>query len=252
MRLLACSLGLLLAAASLPALAGQTLAAPQPAEAGQGVSDATAAALARVVAPLEIMVPAELEQARKAILALPTLDEEARQLEQEYPGLYAALWAAVEPEMRRSTEADYPSYWTALEQLYVARLTENEAQAVMTFFKSPTGQKLIRNMYGNFDAAPMLAEMAKSENYTIDEKQMKAATDAAKAKAVEQIGPGDQADLWILMASIDLEKFKALGAETQKVTLDWVNKEDAEGEAKIGKIMEEAMKRYMAAHPPKE
>ncbi len=252
MKSLTCLLGLLVAAASGLASAAQAPAALQPAETKQRVTPATAAELARIVAPIEIMLPAELEQARKVIVTLPTVDEDARQLEQDYPGLYAALWTAVEPEMRRATAASYPGYWAALEQIYVARLTENEAQAVMTFFKSPTGQKLIRNMYGNFDAAPMVAEMVKSENYTIDEQQMKAATDAARAKAVSQIGQEDQADLWILVESIDLEKFKALGAETQKVTLAWVNQEDPEGDAMIGSIMEEAMQQYMASHPAKE
>ena len=252
MRLLTCSLGLLLAALPTPLLAEPAPSEASQAQAAPAVTPATAAALARIVAPLDVGVAAELEQARKAILALPTMDEDARQLEQEYPGLYAALWAAIEPEMKRTTEADYPSFWAALEQLYLARLSENEAQAVMTFFKSATGQKLLRNTYSSFDAAPMMAEMVKADNYTVDEKQMKAAADAAKAKAVGQIGPEDHADLWILMASIDLKKFQALGAETQKITLDWVNKEDPEGDARIGKIMEEAMERYMAAHPPKE
>jgi len=252
MRLLACSLGLLIAAASWPAIAQSPPAAAQPAHVAQGVSRTTAAALAKVVAPMDLMVSIELEQARKAILALPTVDEDAKQLEAEYPGIYVALWTEIEPEMRRQTEADYPSYWAALEQLYLSRLTENEAEAVMRFFKSPTGQKLIRNMYGSVDAAPIFAEMVRTENYTVDEKQMKAMTDTAKAKAVQQIGPEDHADLWILMASIKHDKFQALGAETQKLTLDWVNKEDAEGDAKLSKMMEEAMERYMESHPPRK
>lgn len=252
MRLLACSLGLLVAVAPLPSLAQATPAAPQPAGAGQKVSQATAAALARTVAPMEPMLRAEMEQARKAILALPTHDDDARQLEQDYPGLYAALWTAVEPDMKRSAEASYPSYWAALEQLYLARLTESEAQAVMTYFKSASGQKLIRTMYGSFDAAPMVAEMTKSNDYTVSEGQLKAATDAAKAKAVQQITDDDKADLWMLMASIDLQKFKAIGAETQKVTLEWVNRPDPEGDASMQELMEQAMQRYMAEHPPKE
>lgn len=235
-----------------PALAEPAPAAPKPAEAPQKISPATAAALARVVAPLEVGVAAELEQARKAILVLPTVDEDAKQLEQEFPGIYAAMWTAVEPEMRRSIEADYPAFWAALEEMYLGRLTENEAHAVMIFFNSPTGQKLLRNSYSSFDAAPIVAEMAKSDNYTMTEKQMQSATDAAKKKAVADIGPEDQADLWILMKSIDLKKFQSLGAETQKVTLAWVNKEDPEADARLGKVMEEAMEQYIADHPSKE
>jgi len=253
MRFLIVGFGLLAAICSNAVSAAPEPVAAQPASnVAPPVSGATAAALARVVAPIDLMVPIELEQARKAIIALPTLDNDAKQLEAEYPGIYAAVWSEAEPEMRRQSVANYPGYWAILEQIYVKRLTENEAQAVLRFFKSPTGQKLIRNMYSSVEAAPIFADMVKTDNYSFDEKQMQAITDAAKAKAVQQIGKEDHADLWILLTSIRLEKFKALGAETQKATLDWVNKEDAEGEEKLGKIMQAAMERYMDAHPPKK
>jgi hypothetical protein len=243
----------LAAALALAAPASPAAPAPNtPAQASVAVSKATAASLARTVAPADITIALEVDHARKAILALPTIDEDARQLEAEFPGIYAAMWAAIEPEVRRSTEADYPSYWAALENMYLARLSEQEAQAVLAFFRSATGQKLLRGMYGAMDTGPMLAEMVKSDSATIDAKQMQSAVDAAKAKAVGQLGPEDEASLLTLVASMDLGKFRALGAETQKITLDWVNKEDPEGEEKLGKLMQDAMAKYMAAHPSKK
>ena len=243
----------LAAALALAAPASPAAPAPNtPAQASVAVSKATAATLARTVAPADITIALEVDHARKAILALPTIDDDARQLEAEFPGIYAAMWAAIEPEVRRSTEADYPSYWAALENMYLARLSEQEAQAVLAFFRSATGQKLLRGMYGAMDTGPMLAEMVKTDSATIDAKQMQSAVDAAKAKAVGQLGPEDEASLLTLVASMDLGKFRALGAETQKITLDWVNKEDREGEEKLGKLMQDAMEQYMAAHPAKE
>lgn len=243
----------LAAALALAAPASPAAPAPYtPAQASVAVSKATAATLARTVAPADITIALEVDHARKAILALPTIDDDARQLEAEFPGIYAAMWAAIEPEVRRSTEADYPSYWAALENMYLARLSEQEAQAVLAFFRSATGQKLLRGMYGAMDTGPMLAEMVKTDSATIDAKQMQSAVDAAKAKAVGQLGPEDEASLLTLVASMDLGKFRALGAETQKITLDWVNKEDPEGEEKLGKLMQDAMEKYMAAHPAKE
>lgn len=242
-------------AAALALAAPASPAAPSPATPAQApaaVSKATAASLARTVAPADITIALEVDHARKAILALPTIDEDARELEAEFPGIYAAMWAAIEPEVRRSTEAEYPSYWAALENMYLARLSEQEAQAVLTFFRSATGQKLLRGMYGAMDTGPMLAEMVKTDSATIDAKQMQSAVDAAKAKAVGQLGPEDEASLLTLVASMDLGKFRALGSETQRITLDWVNKEDPEGEEKLGKLMQDAMAKYMAAHPSRK
>lgn len=241
-----------LAGAGFLASATSAQSAPLNSVAPAAVSPATASELARAVAPADVAMPLEIEQARKAILSLPTVDEEAKQLEKEFPGLYAAVWAAVETEMRRSVEADYPAFWASLEQLYVARLTEREAQAALAFFRSATGQKLMRSMYGSFDAAPLFAEMINSGSSMIEARQMQSVTDAAKVKAVQQIGPEDEASLRTLMASIDLEKFRALGAETQKLSLEWVNKEDPESEERLGKIMQDAMEQYMAAHPLKK
>ncbi|MDP9422007.1 MAG: DUF2059 domain-containing protein [Pseudomonadota bacterium] len=253
MKSLACSFGLLLAAVSYPApaqTASDTTTSQN--EATATVRPATAAALARAVTPSDVVIPAELEEVRKAILSIPTLDEDAKQLEQEYPGLYAAVWTAVEPEMRRQIEVDRPGFWAKLEQLYLARLTEREAQGLLAFFQSATGQKLIRNMYGSIDASPLFAELAKSDKATIGAPQIQAVTDAAKAKAVGQMGPEDESSLVTLAAAMDLKKFQEIGAETQKISVDWANREDPEGEEKIAKIMETAMERYMDAHPPKD
>ena len=239
-------------AAALALAAPASPAAPSPgtpAQAPVAVSKATAASLARTVAPADITIALEVEQARKAILSLPAIDEDAKQLEAEFPGIYAAMWAAIESEVRRSTEADHPSYLAALEKMYLERLSEQEAQAVLAFFRSATGQKLLRGMYGAMDTSPMLAEMVKSDSATIDAGQMQSAVDAAKAKAVAQLGPEDEASLLTLVGTMDLGKFRALGAETQRITLEWVNKEDPEGEEKLGELMRDAVERYMAAHP---
>jgi hypothetical protein len=244
--------GALAIAAPAPPVSTQLLASSAQAHSAVAVSPTTAAALARTVAPADITIALEIDQARKAILSLPAIDEDAKQLESEFPGLYAAMWAAVEPEMRRSSEADFPSYWSALEKMYGARLTEQEAQAVLTFFRSPTGQKLLRGMYAAMDTGPMFEQMIKSDSSTVGAKQMQTAVDAAKAKAVQQMGPEDEATLMALVASIDLEKFRALGAETQKITLEWVNKEDPEGEERLSKMMREAMGNYMSSHTLKK
>lgn len=221
-------------------------------KAADGVSQATAVALARAVSPADLMIPMQVDQSRRAILALPTLDEDARQAELTYPGLYGAVWKAVEPEFRRSAELDLPPFFQALEQLYLARLTEREAQALLAFYKSSTGQKLLHGMYVSFDATAALVEMVKSESASIDAKQLQAAADAAKAKVIEQMGPEDETALRTLAASIDRDKAEALSAETQRITLEWVNKEDSAGDERIGKIIEAAAKAYMAAHSVKK
>jgi hypothetical protein len=248
------SLALAVALAPANSTASATHQQPPAAavEASAAVSAETAAALARTVAPADVMIPMEVEQARRAILAMPTVDEEARLTEQEYPGIFDAVWKAMEPEMLRSATAELPGFIAALEQLYRARLTEREAQGLIAFYRSATGQKLLRATYASFDGTAILAEMTKSDSPTIDAKQLQAVTDAAKAKAVQQMGPEDDGALLALAASINLKKAQDLGSETQRISLEWVNKEDPEGDERIAKIMEAATEKYVAAHPAEE
>lgn len=246
--------GLLIAALVALAATGQPAQAvpPTAAPAAAPVRSETASALARTIAPADLMIPREMDVARKAILTLPTLDSDAKQLEQDYPGIWAAVWTASEPEMLRSVTADFPKFWGSLEQLYRSRLAESEAQAILTFYRSDTGQRLLRGMVDNFDATPLIADAAKSPTSTVSAEQMKVASEAAKAAALKRLQPGDTLEFLALMHFVELDKFKAIGAETQKLTLEWVNREDPEGDEKLQKIMQAAMKDYIAKHPAKK
>lgn len=234
----------LVAAAPAAAASAATLLAQS--ERSASASKGTAAALAQTVAPADLMIPLEMDVAKKAILAFPTLDADAKQLESQYPGIWSAVWIAIEPEVRRYVESDYPKFWSALEQLYLSRLSEAEAQALLAFYRTSTGQKLLRGLIQNLDAAPAVAEMVESRSGSVSAEQMTAITDRAKLRAVKEIGPEDESNLMTLVKTIDLVKFRSLGAETQKLTLDWVNAEDPEADAQIQSLMEAAMERYIA------
>ena len=207
---------------------------------------ATAAALARTVAPAELMISLEVEVARKAILSLPTLDADAKALEVKYPGIWQAVWNAVEPKMRQSVETDFPSFWSRLEEIYLSRLTENEAQGILAFYRSSTGQKMLRATLTGFDAAPLIADLVKSEDSTITAEQMESAARRARLKGLQTIGPADEEQFTRLTKSVSLDKFRAIGAETQKLTAEWVNKDDPEGEAELQTLMEAAMEEHMS------
>jgi hypothetical protein len=209
----------------------------------------TAAALARTVAPAEIMVPMQLELAHQGIVNMPSLDPAARQLEADYPGLWSFVWAMTESHARRSIEGGYPDFLSALERLYRATLSEREAQAVLAFYRSPTGQKLILGMTGGFDPKPMFQDIVANPANAITAEQMAAVTDAARKKALAQLGPEDQPRLAMVVQAVGLEKFRALGANTRKLTLEWARKENSDGDAGLQAIIEAAMHDYMAAHP---
>jgi hypothetical protein len=247
MRLIAAALALAL---GTPGPAGAQASVNRATDAA--ITAPTAAALARAVAPSELMVPLEVDVGRQAILSLASLDDDAKALEAEYPGIWQAVWNRIEPEVRRYVEADYPKFWSRLEALYSSRLTESEAQALLAFYRSPTGQKMLRTMLAGQDSASFIAGVVSSENGTVSAEQLRSATQASRLKAVQSIGPADDEQLNALMNAISLDKFRAVGADTQRVTLEWVNEEDPAFDANLEKLMKAALEAHMAKGSPEK
>ena len=246
MRLIAAALALAL---GVPAPAAAQAPANRSAAA---IAAPTAAALARAVAPAELMVPLEVDIGRQAILSLSSLDDDGKALEAEYPGIWQAVWNAIEPEVRRYVEADHPKFWTKLEGLYSSRLTEREGQGLLAFYRSPTGQKLLRTMLAGLDSPSLIAGVAGSDNGNLTAEQLKAATDAARLKVLQSMGPADEEQLNALMNVITLDKFRSVGADTQRLTLDWVNSEDPAFDAKLEKLMKAALEAHMSKGSPEK
>ena len=122
-----------LTAVQLPAATTQQKSIEAAIETNQPVSNGTAATLARTIAPAEVMIPLELEHARKSIMALPAVDEDAKALEHQFPGIFEAAWTALQPEVHRSIQADLPPFWLAMGQLYIKHLSESEGRTLLEF-----------------------------------------------------------------------------------------------------------------------
>ena len=240
---------LLLAAAALaaaPALAAQPASAPPAAQPG---ARQAATELARLLAPRDTMIPLNMKWAEKSIEDLPKLDAEAGEFEREYPGVHQAMWLAAKDELRAQLESGLPDLWTRLEQLYLAEMTEPEIRALIAFYKTPTGKRLIEGMYGNSDLQPVIESMATSEDGSISEQSVRAATEEAKRKTVTAANI-DPKDIMPLVGAMPLAKMRAVGEKVQQVTLEWVNKEDPEQQERINKLMLEAAERFTESKAP--
>lgn len=237
---------LLLAAALLtsPAMAG-TPAVPAPAPEFPSARQA-AAALAQTVAPREIMIPLNLKWAEKGMEELPKLNAESGALEREYPGIHQTMWLAAKDEVRAQLEKDIPDLWRRLERLYVAEMTESEIRALLNFYATPTGQRLIAAMYGNSDLQPMIESMATSGDGNASEQSFKDVTENAKRKAIANANI-EPKDILPLMSSLSLPKMRAIGQKVQQAALEWVNEDDAPNQERIDKLMIDAADRFMKA-----
>jgi hypothetical protein len=226
------------AAAYAPAAGAQ---APVAASAPQ--TDSPALLLARLVVPLEAFIAAELELARAGILKLPELDKDAEALEKEYPGVHAAMWTAMEPEMRVYLNADVPNLWKSLVGVYEEMLSPREIRALRDFYATPTGQRMIHNNGAKSDPTALLQAAIAGTGLTPEAfNKSNAEARAAFAKTVSE---ADRPALDQLGAAVPPPKLHAVGQQVMRVTLAWINKEDpafdARLEGKIGPMIEKFM-----------
>lgn len=237
------------AAAALLLLSASPLhAQAAPAPIANSESERAALALAEIVAPSELLVPMEIAFARQGLVIGFEADADAKQLTKEYPGLVEAIWAAIEPEVRRSTIADQPRFHALLAKVYAARLTVPEIESMRRFYATPTGQKMIRSLHENIDPTPALAEAARAGDAHISEQSLAAMRGKAAAKAIKTIGPEDEAALEQLIRAAPMAKLQAVAKETQQLTADWVNKEDPEFDASLDELIEAAVEKHLREH----
>lgn len=221
--------------------AGAPVEAPPPAS-------PAAAALAEIVVPAERFDDLQVAVARQGIVAA-FAQEIGADWQARYPGLLEAIWKDVEPELRRQSAKSRPVLMQRLAALYSARLTESEIRVLDRFYRSPTGQKMIRVMYEEADYTPILDDMLADENARVSTQALRRTHESGKARMLAQLTAEDEAALVRLGRSLPLAKMTSVGAEVQRTTASWINEPDPEGEERIAKVMEAAAARYMEEHP---
>jgi hypothetical protein len=197
------------------------------------------------------MVSLNVAWAERAIVAIPQNDPEAKELEAQYPGIHAAMWSASKTELTRQMEADLPNLWSRLENVYMAELTESEIGALTHFYRTPTGQRMIKGLYENVDLTDAVATMAGTADDAKVERAVDEASEAARRKTVAQL-QANPADLQALVAVVSVDRMKSVGAKVQQAMSDWFNADDSEGQKKIEAIMTAAAERYIKDREARE
>lgn len=226
------------------------LAHAQESDASQVKRDEEAALdLARLVRPLD-SAEIEVRNAKVAFYAEGREDQDLKALEADYPGILDAMWEACEPILRRYSEQEDPALIARLSDLYVARLTRSEIDALIRFYSTPTGEKLVRTMYESADYRPILR--ASLDDRATTAEDIGEVQKNARGAVLKSVTEADHAALEDLGRSISLTKANALGAEVRQLMASWMNEPDSEMDAAIEAALLPAMEDYMAKATPAE
>lgn len=228
-------------------------AAGQPAPAGsQNLPTAVRARaldLARLTAPADLALEADVQGGKKVFFAGFRSDPEGLDLETKNPGIVEALWKAAEPIIRQASIDHQDAYWSDLADIYAARLTAREIEAMNVFYASPTGRKVVAGMYANMNMDPLVAEMANNADWTVPAGAARTAVRDAADKMAAGLSRSEQEAAALLTRTVPEAKLEAVGAEVQALQLKWANKDYPELRDKMDAAMKAGAEQYFKEHP---
>jgi hypothetical protein len=176
---------------------------------------------------------------------------DGRELESNYPGVIAAMWAAAAPEVEKQTEAELPAFWAKLADLYASRMTVAEIVAASSFFGSATGRKLIRLMNeGLASQASTAASSIQDGTFTpADHERLKA---AAAASLAGGFSSSEEAAVEEFTQSSAGRKMLSLKEQVNALTSEWLNTANPKGEARIDALIQKAVDDFIASRKPRK
>ncbi|MCL6683896.1 DUF2059 domain-containing protein [Sphingomonas alba] len=168
-------------------------------------------------------------------------------LEAEYPGFIDALVQEFKPSLIRFTRRELPGYHDRVAELIASRLTAAEIEDLASFYKTPTGQKLVHGVQDNLASSSILKEAMddpdKPASYGAIVSDHKAATEAA----TKLIDKADEPGLIALSQKPYFTRLAVLGPDMRKLEQDFMNEPAPEFEAEVEAIVKATLARFEGA-----
>jgi len=221
-------------------LAAPASAAPAVAPATQ--PSAEALALARLMAPRQVMIDGEVRQFDINFSKTLLSREEVAAAEAKYPGLVAAMAEASRPLLIRQTGGRLDRLYPRVAGLIQAELTPAEIAELTSFFGSPAGRNILEKMAQSVDASPVYEQAAKDGQVTEDAVKVQQWMTAMNA--VGKFSDADRAALADLRKRPVFAKLSQLQTKFRTMMIETMGGSDPAYEKEI----EAAMSAAVAAH----
>jgi hypothetical protein len=237
----------MMALAPLPAEAAAQTSAPPPQAAE--APHPRAVAMALLFIPRTLLEEVAVRGGKRGFFASMSKGAGGRELEQRYPGITAALWAAAEPEVRRAMVEEHPQYLDRIASVYSSRLTPAELEALYQFYSTPTGRKMLGQIHRGMAPDAMMEEVLRTGE--LSPTAMQAAVAAESRKFIATLTMEDRAAILGVMRSVPKAKMERLNADLIESLLQWVDKTTEQLSARLQPRIMRVAELYMREHPPK-
>jgi hypothetical protein len=225
-RALAAALALaLLAPSALRAQEGPAAAVPE-------ARMERARELARLTSPNDILLATNLAGWEAALARSLALDPGMAKLEAEYPGVGKAGIEAARPLARRYCQA-FIDKAVALKAAHLARgLTAAEIEEAISFFGSPVGQSVIRQLFASVDMEGIGRDLATQRVQTgsaaIDPERVRREEREATRRAAAKMSAADHLAIMRFQQKPVAKKMIAVQAGADREIIELANHPDPE------------------------
>lgn len=242
MRLLV-GLGFALATATPLVAAEAADEAPQAVRAPQD----QAIGLARLMSPRDLLVDMEVREFDKHFVSSLRADPELKSMEDEYPGLFEAMHKASRGLVSQSMSRTVEQIHLSIAKLIEATFTPADIAELSDFYRSPVGQKTIRQMAASADAGKLYSQAVEQREFKLTEEQIAAQVQDNARKAVQTFTPDEQTEMMLFMAKPSFGKLARAQPQIQKILADEFNAPDPEFDRQVEQAMGAAIEQHIAS-----
>lgn len=234
---------------ALPLALAAPLAPTPAAAAALEASDTARAAqaLAELVHPLELAVATATEGSDRYFVASMIKNADVAALEKEYPGITEAMYRSARPFLIEAERRNAAKTQEMLAALYVRELNAADIATLQTFFTSPTGHKVIREMFNPIAVKHTAEAIAADPEADIKAETLIVGQAQAVGRMVAALTADDEKVAAALLETPAGKKWHALTPKVQAMSVELVNTDHPDIQAKVDAAMQTAADRFMAA-----
>lgn len=173
-------------------------------------------------------------------------NEDFQVLETKHPGFTDAVLEQFKVALARYTKESLPGYYDRIATLLASHLRADEIDDLAAFYRTPTGQKLLRGVAENVTVDAVLAEVAADPDKPTSLSAVAADHKAMAEAAKKLVDKSDEPALIALAKKPYFGRVQAIIPEMRKLERDFMNEPAPEFEKDIERIVTDTLARFEA------
>ncbi|MCL6698762.1 DUF2059 domain-containing protein [Sphingomonas sp. NSE70-1] len=210
-------------------------------------SPAEAIALAQLMSPRDLLIDMEVREFDKHFVPSLGADPEMKALEDQYPGLFEAMHKASRGLVVEATGRSVGKIHVSVAKLIQSNFTPADIVELSDFYRSPVGQKTLRQMAAAADAGQVYQRAVAETDFKLTEDQIAAQLHDSAQKTAQSFTPEEQTAMLLFMAKPSFGKLARTQPQIQKLLADEFNAPDPDFDRQVEQAISAAIEQHIAS-----